>query len=356
MEQEAPILPVDRLHGVGIVVSDLKRSLNEFSRFFGIGEWSVRRLVSGKDFTIGGPSGDIQGELLWASGGTPNLHFDIVEPVRGDTCFKEFITRRGPGVQDVSTNVLTPAQFSAAVPELAREGVGILQSLRFPKLEVHYLDSADYLGTVVKILVPHAPGTETLAGVPIQEVVRHEVPPQAQRLPIDRPYHFCVLTKHRRLSVQQNFRRLFGIERWFEFDNEVGRTTEEAHYFGAPIDAARFKLACGRRERFSVEIVENLYGQGAYRDMLQNKGEGIHHIMTTMIDQDRLRQATAALAPEGYSMVLDGAAAGTLYYGYFGAQGKLADLAVEVLGPLGDGDLKAVVGDDAWAILQGPAY
>jgi len=31
-----------------------------------------------------------------------------------------------------------------------------------------------------------------------------------------------------------------------------------------------------RREKFSVEVVEHLYGESVYRDMLENKGEGIH--------------------------------------------------------------------------------
>jgi hypothetical protein len=355
MGEQAALLPVDKLHGIGVVVADLKSSLREFSRFFGITEWSVRRLVSGKGFSITSPSGDVDAELLWATGETRNLRFDIVQPLRGDTCFRAFIDRRGSGVQDVSTNVLTPAQFDDVVPKLAREGIDILQTLRFGEfVNIHYLDSADQLGTVVKVLVPRVAGAETLAGVPVEEVVRYDAVPAAERLPIDRPYHVCILTKHRRLSVQENFRRLFGIERWFEYDNEVGRTSAQAHYFGRLVDG-RFKLVCGRRERFSVEIVEHIYGENVYRDMLKNKGEGIHHVMTTMCNRDRVEQAKVALGPEGYSIVMDGGA-GLIYYGYFAGEGKIADLAVEVLGPQGEGDWQAQGGEEFWAILKGPEY
>jgi hypothetical protein len=355
MGEEAALLPIEKLHGIGVVVSDLKKSLGEFSRFFGITEWSVRRLVSGQNFSVRSPSGDVDAELLWATGGTHNLRFDIVQPLRGDTCFRAFLERRGPGVQDISTNVLSPAEFDAVIPKLACEGIGILQTLRFGELlDIHYLDSTDQLGTVVKLLVPRVAGAETLQGVAVEEVVRYAPVPEADRLPIDRPYHVCVLTVHRRLSVRDNFRRIFGIERWFEYDNEVGRTTEWAHYFGRTVNG-RFKLTCGRREKFGIEVVEYLYGESAYRDMLKQKGEGIHHVMTTLCDRDRVEQARAALAPEGYSIVMDGGS-GPIYYGYFAGEGKLADLAVEMLGPVGEAELESVGGEEFWAILKGPVY
>jgi hypothetical protein len=63
----------------------------------------------------------------------------------------------------------------------------------------------------------------------------------------------------------------------------------------------------------------------------------------------------AALAPEGYSIVMDGAA-GLIYYGYFAAAGKLADLAVEVLGPVGEVAMETEEGEEFWAILKGPVY
>jgi hypothetical protein len=355
MGEDEALLPIEKLHGIGVVVENLRKSLGEYSRFFGITEWSVRRLTSGRSFSVSSASGDIDAELLWATGGTKNLRFDIVQPLRGATCFRAFLDRRGPGVQDISTNVLSPAAFDEVVPKLANEGIGILQTLRFGELlDIHYLDSTAQLGTVVKLLVPRVADAETLEGVPVEEVVRYDPVPEAARLPIDRPYHICVLTKHRRWSVRDNFRRIFGIERWFEYDNEVGRTTQWAHYTGRAVDG-RFKLTCGRREKFGVEVVEYLYGESAYRDMLESKGEGIHHVMTTLCDRGRAEQARAALEPEGYSIVMDGGS-GLMYYGYFAAEGKLADLAVELLGPIGEEDMETVGGDEFWAILKGPVY
>jgi len=354
-EEVEVLLPIEGLHGIGVVVDDLKRSLGEFSRFFGVSEWSVRRLVSGKNFSVTSPLGEVTAELLWATGGTKNLRFDIVQPLSGATCFRAFLDRRGPGVQDISTNVLSPAAFDEVAPKLAREGIGILQTLQFGDLlDIHYLDSADKLGTVVKLLVPRVAGAETLEGVPVEEVVRYDLAPEAARLPIDRPYHVCVLTKNRRWSVRDNFRRIFGIEQWFEYDNEVGRTTQWAHYAGRSVDG-RFKLTCGRREKFGVEVVEHVYGESAYREMLESKGEGIHHVMTTICDRGRAEQALAALAPEGYSIVMDGGS-GPIYYGYFAAAGKLADLAVELVGSVGKEDMETVGGDEFWSILKGPVY
>jgi hypothetical protein len=354
MSDEA-ILPVERLHGIGVVVEDLERSLKEFSRFFGVTEWSVRRFISGSDFSVTTPSGEVDAELLWATGSIRNLRFDIVQPVRGATCFMDFLERRGPGVQDITTNCLSPAELDEVLPKLAREGVGVLQTLKIGNmLDIYYLDSVGQVGTVVKLLVPREASAESFEHFPVEEVVRFDPVPAAQRLPFDRPYHVCVLTKNRRLSVQDGFRRIFGIEKWFEYDNEVGRTSEAAHYFGRSVNG-RFKLICGRRENFSVEVVEHLYGEGVYGDMLEQKGEGIHHVFTTICTLDQVEQAKKALAPEGYSIVMDGGA-GLIYYGYFAAAGKMADLAVEVLSQRGEGDWEAEFGPEFWSILRGVDY
>jgi hypothetical protein len=80
--------------------------------------------------------------------------------------------------------------------------------------------------------------------------------------------------------------------------------------------------------------------------------------MTTICGPDRRERARNALAAHGYSIVMDGGA-GLIYYGYFAAPGKMADLAVEILGPRSEsdwGNWQAEGGDEFWAILAGPTY
>jgi len=354
LNNNAP-LQIHQLQGLGVVVEDIRRSMAEFSRFFGIEEWQLRRLVTGREFSITTAAGaPIEATLLWATGGTRNLKFTLIQPVSGNTIFRAFLDKRGSGVQDITTHVLSAAEYDVAIGKLARDGIKPLQTMRFgDALDLHYLDTVTQLGTLVNVLVPRRPSGETLQGILVDEVVRFNWPPVAERLDIQKPFHVCVLTQNRRLSVQEGFRRIFGIESWFEFDNESGVTSSGGTYMGKPANS-RFRLACGRRENFSVEVVEMMFGDNVYQDMLDSKGEGIHHVMTTICDPSHVKSVQKALEPFGYTIVQDGAA-GPIYYGYLAAQGRIADLAVEVLCPLADNWMEGF-GEEFWAILKGPDY
>lgn len=347
-----PPLPIQRLHGLGVIARELDPTLESFSEFFGISEWDVRRLASGStvELTVNGDR--VQTELLYASGAANGIHLDIIVPIAGDTLFSAFVRDRPAGVHDLTTNVMAPDDFERAIPELRRNGLTVSQTLRVgADLDIHYLDSAAQLGTVIRILVPLHPQGQTLPSVPSKRVVSPA--PTRPGLPIEAPYHVCINTLNRRASVKEAFERIFGIDRWFDYDNEIGVSAANAHYYGQPSNA-RFRLSCGRRGDFSVEVVEMIYGDSVYKDMTDRYGEGIHHIFTTVCTLDTLKQAKAALAEQGYEIVQDGEV-GDIYYGYLAAPGHIAGLSVEMLCPLAP-DWTEAAGEDFWRILLGEGY
>jgi hypothetical protein len=347
-------LPIDRLYSIGVVSDDLDKTLAELARFFGIATWEVRRLKSGSGFSLERRGALIDAELLLATGSSSNVRFDVICPVQGTTIFSEWLAQRGPGMHDLATHVLTREAFEEALGGLGREGIGVLQSMRVgDELEVHYLDSAPQLGTVVRILVPLRAGGSDLTQVPVERTLKFDVGAPHERLEIEAPYHVCINTKHRRSSVREAFERIFGIERWFEYDNESKVSVEHDHYLGRPADA-RFRLTCGRREDFSVEVVEMMFGDSVYEDMLRERGEGIHHVFTTVCTREELERVSAALADSGYSIVQDGCV-GDIYYGYLAAPGRMADLAVEMLCPMAPNWTREA-GDEFWKILMGENY
>jgi hypothetical protein len=352
-EGKPPPLPVDRLHGLGVVVRDARRAAEEFSDVFGIQSWGIHRLKTGDDFTIKSAGVTVDAELIIATGGTHNLKFDLIQPVSGETIFQEFLTRGGPGVHDLTTHVMTPADFSALAPRLTHEGIGVLQSLQVRgRFDIHYLDTAGQLATIVKIVVPQ-PDQRVFDASDADQLVRVDVAPATRRLPIDKPYHVCVVTHHRRLSVQESFRRLFGIERWFELDSQTGVNATDPHH-RKRLGDWRFRTVSGRRDAFCIEIVETMRGRNGYQDMLDTRGEGIHHVMTTICGLDRFQAAERELESAGYARIQDGIT-GPIFYAYLASEEKLAGLAVEVVCPLSD-DWKASQSDDLWYILMGPQY
>lgn len=347
-------LQIERLHGVGVVVSDVERSMAEFSRFFGIAQWRLAELHSGRNFQICANGRDVEAKIRRATGAVGHVRFDLIEPVSGNTSFARYHEQFGSKPHDLTTHVLSPEAFAVARKRLQREGIGIAESLYLgADFEVHYLDSVAQFATSLKIVVSRHARDAASAESALGDVVSMKLTPADQRLPIDRPYHACVVTRNRRLSVRESFQRVFGVAKWFEYDNETGATVSGAHYRGQPA-RSRFRLTLGRSANFAVEVVEMIYGDNVYQDMLDTRGEGIHHLMTTSCEIQELNSAKAALAAEGYSIVQDGEA-GPIYYGYLAADNRIADLAVEMICPLSP-DWKESQDRNFWEILEGSDY
>lgn len=102
----------------------------------------------------------------------------------------------------------------------------------------------------------------------------------------------------------------------------------EAHtrYQGAPTEA-RAKLAFFKMgEQMSLELIEPIGGPSTWRDFLEQKGEGVHHLAFRVKDTDEL---TSELATKGIPVVQQGDYTGGRYT-YLSSEHELA-VAVELL-------------------------
>lgn len=102
----------------------------------------------------------------------------------------------------------------------------------------------------------------------------------------------------------------------------------EAHtrYQGAPTEA-RAKLAFFKMgEQLSLELIEPIGGPSTWRDFLEQKGEGVHHLALRVKGTDAL---TSELAAKGIPVVQQGDYTGGRYT-YLSSEHELA-VAVELL-------------------------
>ena len=102
----------------------------------------------------------------------------------------------------------------------------------------------------------------------------------------------------------------------------------EAHtrYQGAPTEA-RAKLAFFKMgEQLSLELIEPIGGPSTWRDFLEQKGEGVHHLAFRVKGTDAL---TGELAAVGIPVVQQGDYTGGRYT-YLSSEHELA-VAVELL-------------------------
>jgi len=104
-----------------------------------------------------------------------------------------------------------------------------------------------------------------------------------------------------------------------------GRDKTNMLHRGKPSDA-RAKLAFFNMGSLSLELIEPVGGPSTWREFLDTKGEGVHHIAFHVPDTEA---DAAALAGHGIPLVQKGDYTGGRY-AYFEAEAKLA-VALELL-------------------------
>jgi Glyoxalase/Bleomycin resistance protein/Dioxygenase superfamily len=330
------LLPVERHHHIGVVVRDYRRYIEEFSRFFGIERWEVRRQDSSRmpDATLHGKP--VKHSFISALGSKGKIAFELCQPVSGDSLYGEFLETHGEGMHHLFPTICSPAEFRRLRPWLESEGITVSQSATVAgTIEYYYLDSTSYFGTTFEVLCPLRPDWQSDSRLKPDEVITIDSKAAGSAgCPTEKIYHACVLTRNKRLSMRDNYQRLMGFEHWFDFDNQTGVTSRDTHYSGKSADT-RFRLSLGRKNDFGIEIVEQIYGPTIYQDMLEKQGEGLNHIMTTLCGSEELDLITKRLEADGMPIIQDGQG-GDVYYCYADTREKLAGVYVELLCPLSD--------------------
>ncbi len=108
-------------------------------------------------------------------------------------------------------------------------------------------------------------------------------------------------------------------------------TTEPGHkvgqtYLGQPSDA-QCKLAFFQMENTVIELIQPLGGASSWQAVLDEKGEGVHHIAFTVTDT---AGKTASLAAQGIPVMHQGGNPATGQFTYLDSRDKLG-LIVELL-------------------------
>lgn len=113
----------------------------------------------------------------------------------------------------------------------------------------------------------------------------------AVTIPVDRWHHTSVVVRDYR-QVVCNFARFFGIARW-EVVRVDGKRLQDATFNGKPV-THRYISVTGHNEDLGIELIQPVDGPSSYQTMLDEVGEGMHHVAPTVCTP----QAFAALRPE----------------------------------------------------------
>ncbi len=99
----------------------------------------------------------------------------------------------------------------------------------------------------------------------------------------------------------ERYKSLLGIECWRI--HEITPETNQFTYYGKPVEHS-FKAAFTMLGKLMIELLEPVEGDSIYRDFLNEKGEGIHHLGHVRVDD--LDQALQELEEAGFPCIETG--------------------------------------------------
>jgi catechol 2,3-dioxygenase-like lactoylglutathione lyase family enzyme len=166
MDQPSPLSLVGRsLEQVAFVVRDLGAAQHFFSRSMGIPRFYVIDNFGSRatQKTFRGRPAEHNFSIAIAYSG--NTQIELIQHLSGDTCYKEFLERRGDGLQHLGFFLDDPEQHNRVLNEFGKNGFSVLHSGRFGGASYTYFDTENSIGAVMEIVCLDARSKELLARV-----------------------------------------------------------------------------------------------------------------------------------------------------------------------------------------------
>ena len=152
-QEHQPPFPAGDLAQVCIVVPDLEKAVKNFYHIFGIGPWHYytygKPLV--KRMTRKGKPTEYKMKVALSYFG--KMRLELIEPLEGDTVYKEFVEQHGYGVHHLG--ILTD-NMESSIAKAAAAGINMtMDGAGFgPDDDGHYayLDTEDLIGTTLELI------------------------------------------------------------------------------------------------------------------------------------------------------------------------------------------------------------
>lgn len=147
-EEELPIRLGDVLQ-VGLVVRDLRASMETYWKLLGIGPWKIYTYAPPmlREATVRGQRVDYSMRVAHAQAGPTQL--ELIQPLDGPSIYVEHLQARGEGLHHIQSRIESNIQDILAA--FARIGIGVLMSGKFGEGEFYYLDTEPTLGMIYEI-------------------------------------------------------------------------------------------------------------------------------------------------------------------------------------------------------------
>lgn len=146
--EKAEKVNINKVLQVCVVVKDLQKSMETYWNVFGIGPWKIITFQPPalRNATMRGKPEAFTMKLGLAQIG--NLQWELIQPLTGNSTYKEFLDKHGEGLHHVAVDV---GDYDQAIALMQKHGIGILMSGQMPADSFAYMDTEKVLGTIIEI-------------------------------------------------------------------------------------------------------------------------------------------------------------------------------------------------------------
>jgi catechol 2,3-dioxygenase-like lactoylglutathione lyase family enzyme len=142
---------MNKIVQVAIVCKDIEASSQRWARMLGMKVNPIRTTLPGREakvFYHGKPS---DGRIKLTFFNTGQAVLELMEPVGGDTAWKDYLDKNGEGVQHIAFKVV---DLGKTIESLAAQGMPVIHRGRYDSDDGDYVyvDSKDKLGVTIELL------------------------------------------------------------------------------------------------------------------------------------------------------------------------------------------------------------
>jgi hypothetical protein len=280
---------------VGVVVKDLQKAMEQYWEILGIGPWRVLNFeppnLSNTMFR--GKPTPYSMKLGIARVGSVDL--ELIQPIAGPSTYHEFMEKRGEGIHHVA--VIPALDYDSTVDLLGKRGIGILMSGVWGGAGGYsYMDTEKDLKAIFEIYKPRpanvkAPGPSSW--YPSADAKKPEV-----EVVFSSITQIGIVVKDLNKAMKKYW-DLFGIGPWrvHTYAPHTGLTNMNIRGKEEPYG---MRLALAYTGKMNWELIQPLSGPNIYKEFLEQKGEGLHHVNTSRVadfDQTMLNLGKKGIKP-----------------------------------------------------------
>jgi methylmalonyl-CoA/ethylmalonyl-CoA epimerase len=153
MKNINPVIQITELEQVGMVVSDLKKSMDSMIQNFGIGPWKVFIFSPEhiKETAYYGQASKSGMKIALCYVG--KIQFELIEPIGEDNIYYDFEKQHGSGIQHLGLHKVKSEQdFFSTKDALEAAGFPCIWTGKSPRTRFGYFDTTKSLNTILEVV------------------------------------------------------------------------------------------------------------------------------------------------------------------------------------------------------------